>query len=52
VLGNDVIKDVKAVKEDNAFELDPKLWYFSSGSTSTTIKQIDELNKVLDKAQK
>ena len=52
VLGNDVIKDVKAVKEDNVFELDPKLWYFSSGSTSTTIKQIDGLNKVLDKAQK
>ncbi|MCI2773651.1 ferrated catecholamine ABC transporter substrate-binding lipoprotein SstD [Staphylococcus petrasii] len=50
-LANDVIKDVKAIKAGNVFELDPKLWYFSAGSTSTTIKQIDELNKVLDKVK-
>lgn len=44
-LSNDVIKDVNAVKNGNVYELDPKLWYFSDGSTSTTIKQFDELNQ-------
>ncbi|MCE5090540.1 ferrated catecholamine ABC transporter substrate-binding lipoprotein SstD [Staphylococcus devriesei] len=48
-LGNDVLKNVKAVKDDKVYELDPKLWYFSSGSTTTTMKQIDELEEVLDK---
>ncbi|MBI5971795.1 ferrated catecholamine ABC transporter substrate-binding lipoprotein SstD [Staphylococcus caledonicus] len=48
-LGNDVLKNVKAVKNDKVYELDPKLWYFSSGSTTTTMKQIDELEEVLDK---
>ncbi|MCH4531679.1 ABC transporter substrate-binding protein [Staphylococcus haemolyticus] len=48
-LSNDVIKDVNAVKNGNVYELDPKLWYFSAGSTSTTIKQIDELNQILKK---
>lgn len=48
-LGNDVIKDVDAVKNNKIYELDPKLWYFSSGSTSTLIKQIDEVEKALDK---
>lgn len=51
-LSNDVIKDVKAIKHGYVFELDPKLWYFSAGSTTTTLKQIDELNKVLDKVEK
>lgn len=48
-LSNDVIKDVNAVKNGNVYELDPKLWYFSAGSTSTIIKQIDELNQILKK---
>ena len=39
------IKDVTAVKNNNVYELDPKLWYFASGSTTTTVKQIDELEK-------
>ena len=47
VLGNDVIKNVKAVKDDEIYELDPKLWYFASGSTTTTMKQIDELKEVV-----
>ena len=47
-LNNDVLKDVKANKEDQVYELDPKLWYFSSGSTSTTaLKQIEDLEKAL-----
>ncbi|WP_261983461.1 hypothetical protein, partial [Staphylococcus aureus] len=25
----------------------PKLWYFAAGSTTTTIKQIEELDKVV-----
>ncbi|OHO71055.1 iron ABC transporter substrate-binding protein [Staphylococcus sp. HMSC036D05] len=52
VLKNKVIKNVPAIKSNNVYELDPKLWYFSSGSSTTTIKQIDELNKVIDKAEK
>ena len=28
VLSNNVIKDVKAVKNDKVYQLDPKLWYF------------------------
>jgi len=49
VLGNDVIKGVDAIKEDRVYELDPKLWYFASGSTTTAIKQIEEVEKALDK---
>ncbi|MDO0995643.1 ferrated catecholamine ABC transporter substrate-binding lipoprotein SstD [Staphylococcus borealis] len=51
-LSNDVIKGVNAVKHGNVYELDPKLWYFSAGSTSTTIKQIDELNHIIEKLNK
>ncbi|MCQ9904031.1 iron ABC transporter substrate-binding protein, partial [Staphylococcus aureus] len=49
VLSNNVIKDVNAVKNDKVYQLDPKLWYFASGSTTTTMKQIDELEEVVDK---
>lgn len=48
-LGNDVIKNVDAIKEDKVYELDPKLWYFASGSTTTSIKQIEEVEKALEK---
>ncbi|KIX90409.1 iron ABC transporter substrate-binding protein [Staphylococcus microti] len=47
VLGNDVIKDVNAIKKGEVVEVDPKLWYFASGSVTTTMKQIDELEKGL-----
>ncbi|HBM8047594.1 TPA: hypothetical protein L0W94_002080 [Staphylococcus aureus] len=46
-LNNPVLKNVKAIKEDKVYNLDPKLWYFAAGSTTTTIKQIDELEKVV-----
>ena len=48
-LSNDVIKDVDAIKHNKVYELDPKLWYFSSGSTTTAIKQIEEVEKAIDK---
>ncbi|MCD8830225.1 ferrated catecholamine ABC transporter substrate-binding lipoprotein SstD [Staphylococcus gallinarum] len=48
-LDNDVIKNVDAVKHNKVYELDPKLWYFASGSTTTAIKQMDEVEKALDK---
>ena len=51
-LSNDVLKNVSAVKNGYVFEVDPKLWYFSAGSTTTTIRQIDELNKFLDEINK
>ncbi|HDH5655698.1 TPA: siderophore ABC transporter substrate-binding protein [Staphylococcus aureus] len=46
-LNNPVLKNVKAIKEDKVYNLDPKLWYFAAGSTTTTIKQIEELDKVV-----
>lgn len=46
-LNNSVIKNVKAIKDHKVYELDPKLWYFASGSTTTTMKQIDELKQVV-----
>lgn len=52
VLGNNVIKNVNAIKDNEVYELDPKLWYFASGSSTTTIRQIDELNKIIDKVNK
>lgn len=51
-LSNDVLKNVSAVKNGYVFEVDPKLWYFSAGSTTTTIRQINELNKFLDEINK
>ncbi|UXR87066.1 ferrated catecholamine ABC transporter substrate-binding lipoprotein SstD [Staphylococcus felis] len=48
VLNNDVLKNVSAIKKGNVVEIDPKLWYFAAGSTTTTIKQIEELDKALD----
>ncbi|MCG7340053.1 siderophore ABC transporter substrate-binding protein [Staphylococcus sp. ACRSN] len=48
-LGNDVIKNVDAVKNNKVYQLDPKLWYFASGSTTTAIKQIEEVEKAIDK---
>lgn len=47
-LNNPVLKNVKAIKEDKVYNLDPKLWYFAAGSTTTTIKQIEELDKVVN----
>lgn len=29
-LNNPVLKNVKAIKEDKVYNLDPKLWYFAS----------------------
>lgn len=48
-LSNDVIKNVDAVKNKKIIELEPKLWYFSTGSITVLIKQIDEVEKALDK---
>ncbi|GEP83773.1 hypothetical protein SPI02_03580 [Staphylococcus piscifermentans] len=44
---NDVIKNVKATKDNKVYELDLKLWFYASGSTATTIREIDELEKVI-----
>ena len=38
LLKNDVIKNVKAIKDNKVYELDPKLWFYASGSTATTIR--------------
>lgn len=44
-----LLKTLKQLKNDKVYQLDPKLWYFASGSTTTTMKQIDELEEVVDK---
>ncbi|CFO44838.1 cobalamin Fe3+-siderophores ABC transporter periplasmic protein [Staphylococcus aureus] len=44
-----MIKDVDAIKDNKVYELDPKLWYFASGSTTTAIKQIEEVENALEK---
>lgn len=44
-LSNDVIKDVNAIKNDKVVEIDPYLWYFSSGGVVTVKKQIEEVEK-------
>lgn len=46
-LNNNVIKNVNAIKDDKVYELDPKLWYFSTGSVSTSTKQIDNIIKLI-----
>lgn len=46
-LSNDVIKNVKAIKHHNVVQVDPQLWYLSSGGVRTTVKQIDEVMKGL-----
>ena len=44
-----LLKTLKAVKNDKVYQLDPKLWYFASGSTTTTMKQIDDELEEFDK---
>ena len=44
-----LLKTLKQLKMIKVYQLDPKLWYFASGSTTTTMKQIDELEEVVDK---
>ena len=45
-LNNPVLKNVKAIKEDKVYNLDLN-YGTAAGSTTTTIKQIDELEKVV-----
>ena len=46
-LGNKVIKDVNAIKNDNVIEVDPYIWYLAGGSVTTTIEQINEVKEGL-----
>ncbi|UXU83521.1 hypothetical protein MUA77_12005 [Mammaliicoccus sciuri] len=47
VLGNDVLKDVDAIKNNNIINLDAKSWYFSSGGIKSTTKEIQQIAKKL-----
>ena len=47
-LSNDVIKDVKAIKDKKVVNVDPQLWYLASGGVRTTEKQVDEVIKGLE----
>ncbi|TDM00847.1 ferrated catecholamine ABC transporter substrate-binding lipoprotein SstD [Macrococcus carouselicus] len=44
-LSNKVIEDVSAIKNKKVIDVDPYLWYFSSGGVKTTMQQIDEIEK-------
>ncbi|AQL56721.1 siderophore ABC transporter substrate-binding protein [Abyssicoccus albus] len=46
-LGNKVIKDVNAIKNDNVIEVDPYIWYVAGGSVTTTLEQINEVKEGL-----
>ncbi|RIN96234.1 iron ABC transporter substrate-binding protein [Mammaliicoccus sciuri] len=51
VLGNDVLKDVDAIKNNNIINLDAKSWYFASGGIKSTTKQIQEIQQIAKKLQ-
>lgn len=44
-LSNPVLKNVTAIKEKKIIDCDPFLWYLSGGSPTTTIKQIETVEK-------
>ncbi|PTF04695.1 transferrin-binding protein [Staphylococcus devriesei] len=49
VLDNDVIKNMKAVKNDQIYQFETNAWYFSEGGINTTIEQLDKIEKAFKK---
>ncbi|MGD6833043.1 siderophore ABC transporter substrate-binding protein [Sutcliffiella halmapala] len=48
LLDNDLMKQVKAVKEDNVIYLDPNYWYLSGGGLTSVSEMVKEVEKVLE----
>ncbi len=44
-LNNDVIKNLKAIKNDQVYQFESNAWYFSEGGIKTTIEQLDKIEK-------
>lgn len=49
VLKNDVIKNMKAVKNNQIYQFETNAWYFSEGGINTTIEQLDKIEKAFEK---
>jgi iron complex transport system substrate-binding protein len=45
VVENDLVKNTKAVKNDNIIYLDPNVWYLSGGGLQSVLAQADEIEK-------
>ena len=44
-LNNDLIKNLKAIKNKQVYQFESKAWYFSEGGIETTIEQLDKIEK-------
>jgi iron complex transport system substrate-binding protein len=49
VVENDLVKNTKAVKNDNIIYLDPNVWYLSGGGLQSVLAQADEIEKGITK---
>ncbi|OMP68211.1 siderophore ABC transporter substrate-binding protein [Domibacillus epiphyticus] len=45
VVENDLVKNTKAIKNDNVIYLDPNVWYLSGGGLQSVLAQADEIEK-------
>ncbi|OLN23914.1 ABC transporter [Domibacillus antri] len=45
VVENDLVKNTKAVANDNVIYLDPNVWYLSGGGLQSVLAQTDEIEK-------
>ncbi|MGM0837550.1 MAG: siderophore ABC transporter substrate-binding protein [Bacillota bacterium] len=48
LLDNDLMKQVKAVKEDNVIYLDPNYWYLSGGGLTSVSEMVKEVEAALE----
>ncbi|OAH54719.1 MULTISPECIES: siderophore ABC transporter substrate-binding protein [Bacillaceae] len=49
VVENDLVKNTKAVANDNVIYLDPNVWYLSGGGLQSVLAQADEIEKGITK---
>lgn len=47
---DNITTKTKAIKDKHIYDLYTKLWYFSTVFSSTTIKQIEQLTSLMEKA--
>lgn len=48
-LNNQVIKDMKAIKNHQVYQFETNAWYFSEGGIETTIHQLNKIEKAFKK---
>ena len=44
-MNNQVIKDMKAIKNHQVYQFEANAWYFSEGGIETTIHQLNKIEK-------